>query len=453
MNIRARLTLTFFSIVIIVVTIISVSIFYFSSEYRQNDFYRRLKNRAINTARLLVDFEEVNESLLQRMEKENPANLPFQSVTIYNYKNEILFRTEGGVNIPADTSMLNEIRLKEEVRFVHDQYEVLGILYRDQFDRFTIVAAARDVNGLDAIANLRNVLLLTFLISVILVSILGWFFSGRVLRPISKIVSEVDNITEVNLDRRLDEGNRKDELSKLAQTFNKMLGRLQRAFFSQKNFIANASHEIRTPLTVMSGEIEVTLLQPRSNDYYVRVLKSVLAGTKGMNKLSTQLLLLAQTSAEHPEIKFDHIRIDDILWAVKDELTRANPHYKIDIHFDLGLVDRDFTVTGDSGLLKVVMLNVMDNGCKYAADDTLIVSLRSTPHEVMLEFINRGEGVAPESLPRIFEPFFRGRSGKKVKGFGIGLPLAKRILDIHQGSISIKSIPNETTSVTIVLRH
>lgn len=453
MNIRARLTLTFFAIVIVIVSIVSLSIFYFSSEYREKDFYRRLKNRAINTARLLVDFEEVSESLLQRIEKENPANLPFQSVTIYNYKNDILFKTEGGVVIPADTSLLNEIRLKDEIRFKHDRYEVLGFLYRDQFDRFTIVAAARDVNGLDALTNLRNVLLLTFLLSVILVSILGWFFSGRVLRPISRIVSEVDNITEVNLDRRLDEGNRKDELSKLAQTFNKMLGRLQRAFFSQKNFIANASHEIKTPLTVMSGEIEVTLLQPRSNDYYVRVLKSVLSGIKGMNNLSTQLLLLAQTSAEHPEIKFDHIRIDDILWAVKEELTRANPHYKIDIRFDLGLVDRDFTVTGDSGLLKVVMLNIMDNGCKYATDDTLVVSLRSTAREVTLEFINRGEGVAPESLPRIFEPFFRGRSGKKVKGFGIGLPLAKRILDIHQGSISIDSIPNETTCVTIVLRH
>jgi signal transduction histidine kinase len=453
MNIRTRLTLNFFGIVIIVVSIISASIYYFSAQYRQQDFYRRLKNRANNTAKLLMEFEEVNASLLQRMERENPANLPRQSVTIYNYKNEVLFSTEGEIRIPVDTTLLNKIRLTNEVRFIYNDFEVMGFLYTDQYDRFTVVAAAIDTNGRDALSNLRVVLIITFCISVILVSILGWIFSGRVLKPISKIVKEVGTITEANLDRRLDEGNRVDELSKLSQTFNKMLTRLQRAFFSQKHFIANASHEIKTPITVMAGEIEVTLLKPRSNEYYVNVLQSVLGGIKGMNKLSTQLLLLAQTSADNPEIKFSTTRIDDILWAVKDEITKANPNYQIDIHFDLNLVDADFIVAGDIELLKIVMLNLIDNGCKYSTDGKVTVTLTSSQEHITLEFVNNGPGIENQNLSRVFEPFFRIKTNKLVKGFGIGLPLAKRILDLHSGTITIDSKPNKTTTFRVTLPH
>jgi signal transduction histidine kinase len=453
MNIRARLTLNFFGIVIIVVSIISLSIYFFSAQYREDDFYRRLKNRAINTATLLMQFEEVNAALLQRMERENPANLPEQSVTIYNYKNEVLFSTDGEVVIPVDTALLNRIRLRDNIKFRYQEFEVLGFLYADKYDRFTIVAAARDVNGLDALGNLRIVLLVTFAVSAIIVSFLGWIFSGRVLKPISKIVSEVDSITEENLELRLDEGNRKDELSKLAQTFNKMLGRLQRAFFSQKNFIANASHEIKTPITVMAGEIEVTLLQPRSNEYYIKILRSVLRGIKGMNVLSTQLLLLAQTSADKPGLKFASIRVDDILWGVKDELSRANPDYQIDIRFDLNLVASDFIVRGDLELLKVVVLNLMDNGCKYSTENAVAVTFKSNAEYVTLEFINDGPGIGAENQARIFEPFFRVKTNKKIQGFGIGLPLAKRIVDLHRGTISVESVPNHTTVFKITLPH
>jgi signal transduction histidine kinase len=453
MNIRTRLTLNFFAIVILVVSIISLSIYYFSAQYREHDFYRRLKNRAINTAKLLIEFEEVNASLLQRMERGNPANLPQQSVTIYNFKNEIVFSTEGEVIVPVDTALLNRIRLRDNIKFKYEQFEVLGFLYADKYDRFTVIAAATDVNGLDALGNLRVVLLVTFSTSVFLVSILGWIFSGRVLKPISRIVREVDTITEANLDQRLDEGNRKDELSKLSQTFNKMLGRLQRAFFSQKNFIANASHEIKTPITVMAGEIEVSLLQPRSNEYYIKVLKSVLGGIKGINVLSTQLLLLAQTSTDSPTIKFASIRLDDILWSVKDELTRAHPESHIDIRFDLNLGNDDFIVRGDLELLKVVMLNLIDNGCKYSSDNTIIITIRSNAESVILEFINNGPGIEDENRQRIFEPFFRLKTNKKIRGFGIGLPLAKRILDLHRGTIVVESEANQQTIFSVTIPH
>lgn len=451
MNIRTKLTAIFFSIVIVVLTVVSFFIYYFSSNYRETDFYRRLKNRAVNTAQVLVEVEEVNAELLRRMERNNPASLPNQYIVIFNYKNEVLYRSEGIDIIPVDTTLLNNIRLQKEIRFHWQDYEFLGFLYAEGYERYTVIAGATDVYGRDALNNLRNILILTFGVSIIFVSILGWFFAGRVLSPISRIVSDVDKITAVNLSRRLDEGNRKDELGKLAATFNKMLERLQAAFAAQKNFIANASHEIKTPITVMKAEVDVTLLQDREKSQYVKVLRSVVGGLQGLNKLSTQLLLLAQTSAEEPVVNFSAIRIDDILWEIKEDLLKAFPGYSIDIGFDLNMSDQFLQIHGDEQLIKTALLNLMDNACKYADDKKVIISLNAGHESLVITFINNGPGIEAGSLDKIFEPFYRGPAGKRAKGFGIGLSLVSRIIKIHGGSIQVDSIPFQKTTFIMEL--
>jgi signal transduction histidine kinase len=450
MNIRARLTLIFFTLVMVVLSIICLSIYFFSENHRKEDFYRRLKNRAINTAKVLTEVKEVNADLLKRMERNNPASLPNQYIAIYNFRNEELYSSDGSPAVKVDTSLLNLIRLQNEISFKEGKFEALGFLFADRYDRFTVVAAATDVYGLDALANLRNVLVITFSLSLLLISLLGWIYAGRVLRPISKIVSQVSEITEINLNRRLDEGNHKDELSKLSQTFNSMLERLQAAFLSQKNFIANASHEIKTPITVMTSEIEVSFLHPRNPEYYVKVLRSVLGGLRGLNDLTTRLLLLAQTSASEPRTNFTRFRIDDALWEVKEELLKAFPYYKIDIDFDLGIGPDSLTIEGDEHLIKVAILNLMDNGCKYSDDHCTAIRLEGeNTNFLSLRFGNLGKGIDADQLDKIFEPFFRGKGNLTTKGSGIGLSLVSRIINLHQGTITVRSVPGEITEFTV----
>jgi signal transduction histidine kinase len=451
MKIRTRLTIIFFLMVIIVLTSVSVTIYLLSANYRKQDFYRRLKNRAINTAKLLVEVEEVNADLLRRMEQNNPASLPNQYIVIYSYRNEILYSSDGQALISVDTILLNRIRLRKEITFTTQGFEAIGFLFTSRFDRYTIVAAATDVYGLDALTNLRNVLLITFFISTVLVSFLGWVFAGRVVRPIAKIVGEVSNITEENLDRRLDEGNNKDELSMLASTFNSMLQRLQSAFMSQKSFIANASHEIKTPITVMSGEIEVTLLHDRDKQYYIKVLRSVLQGLKGLNRLSNQLLLLAQTSADHPIKNLQSLRVDDILWELKEELQKLHPEYQIEIEFSDNISHDSLLIMGDEQLLRAALMNLMDNGCKYSDDNHVAIHLKAESSEIVLDFVNTGTGVSPELKARIFDPFVRATSDKRIKGFGIGLSLVRRIVQLHGGEINVESTPHQHTTFTLRL--
>ena len=437
MKIRTKLTLTFFAVVIIILSVVSVSIYFFSAEYREQEFYTRLRNKAENTAKLLIEFDEVSPELLKRIERGNPSNLPNESIRIYNFRNEELYRSDSEIIVPADSGLLDEIRLEEEVRFRHNDYEVLGFLFAHEFDRFTVVAAATDIYGFKKVNNLKNILLSVFVISLFLISVTGWIYAGRMLKPVSRLVNEVSKISGTSMDLRLKVGNGKDELAKLAETFNQMLDRLEAAFLAQKNFIANASHELRTPITAITGEIEVALLQKRSQEEYVKVLKSLLEDTRNLGGLSTQLLLLAQTSSVDRPQTFSPLRIDELLWDAKDDLTRAHKDYVINIQFDIELSDEALMIRCDGQLAKTVFINLMDNGCKYADDNTVSVTLRSAERAVVIEFENRGVGVAADEVNAIFDPFIRGTNTRNIKGYGIGLSLASQIMKLHGGHIDV----------------
>ncbi|MDZ4714821.1 MAG: ATP-binding protein [Cytophagales bacterium] len=453
MNIRARLTLMFSAIVIILLTGASVSIYFFSADYRHDDFYRRLKSKAVNTAKLLIEVEEVDAELLRRIERDNPTNLPREQIIIFNYRNEELYSSDVTDIIQIDSTILSEIRLNTEIEFRQGEYEVLGFMFVEQYDRFAVIAAATDIYGLSKLRNLRNILLLVLAISMVVVPVSGWLYAGKALHPISTLVKQTETITATELSRRLSTRNTTDEIGQLVQTINHMLDRLEMAFHAQKQFIANASHELRTPLTSITGEIEVTLIQARSSEKYQAVLQSVLEEVRGLSLLSNQLLLLAQTSGEAPEHSLGSVRVDELLWQAKEEVERNNPSGKVEIDMDPTLDEDQLTVSGDEQLLKIALLNQLDNGIKYSSKDSVSVKVKSAGGSVVMSFENEGIGIDPADLPNIYEPFFRGRNTRHRRGYGIGLSLVKRIIGVHKGTIRVSSEPGKLTRFTVAIPH
>ncbi len=451
MKIRTKITLTFFLIVIVILSMVSGAIYFSSANYRESDFYRRLKNRAINTTNIFIEFRELEPDLLRILEQDNPANLPNQFVAIFNERDRKLYASDSAGMIPIESALLTRIAPGKDLRFRHNDFEVLGFIFNDNDHQYRVVAAATDFYGYDALQNLRNILLIVLAVSILLVSVSGWLYAGRILAPISRIVDEVDSITEASLNLRLDEGNRKDELSKLAQTFNRMLTRIEEAFLSQKNFIANASHELRTPIAVIIAELEASLLQLDHRDEHHATLASVLENAKALNSLANQLLLLAQTSAVVPEKKFEAIRVDEILWEVKQDVEKVHPEYSIDIHFDLTLNAQSLIINGDEQLIRIVFANIIDNGCKYAFDNAVQITLKIERDNVAIYFTNRGPGIPSADLSRIFKPFYRGSNFKNIKGYGIGLSLASTIVTLHKGTIKAESTPGDTTTFIVTL--
>jgi signal transduction histidine kinase len=450
MNIRNKITLRFILIVAFIIFTASLLIYIFSADYREEEFYSRLYTKAHNTAKLLIEVDEVDATVLKRIEQANPVALHNERVIIFDYRNQTLFSTDEDRVIEIDSALLDRVRLEEDVRFRQGTFEVLGFLFKGQYDRFVVIAAATDIYGFNKLKNLRNVLFTVCIVSIVVVSVSGWFFAGKALQPISKVVQQVDDISITSMDLRVAGGNGKDEIAHLAQTFNRMLDRLEGSFNLQKEFIANASHELRTPLTAITGQLEVSLLHRRSSVEYERVMLSILEDIKSLNTLSNRLLLLAQTNVGRIDGKMSMVRIDEQIWQAREELIKHNPAYKIRIDFDHQLDEESkLTIEGDEQLIKVAFLNLIDNGCKYSPNHTIDVRITLNRFGLVVSFEDSGIGIPKEDMERIFEPFHRGSNTQKIKGHGIGLSMVKRVITAHQGVIQINSEVGKGTVVTI----
>ncbi len=451
MKIRQKLTLQFFLLTSVILLLFSLTVYLASAKYRRDDFYQRLESRAYSTARLLIEVDEIDTDLLNKIEEDNPVSLPDEKIIIFNYKNEIVYSTDTRNVILYDDDLLTRIRTSGQIKTQSGRYELMGILFPEEFNRFVVLSAARDIYGFDKMKNLRTILILLTGIFLLLFYPAGWLFAARSLSPISKVVDRVEEISIASLDVRVDEGNGKDELAHLAHTFNRMLERLQTAFEMQKDFISNASHELRTPLTAIRGQLEVLLMKDRTDKEYRESTAAVLDDISKLNRLLDRLLLMAHASSEGAREGFSEVRIDEILWQAREELLKHEKEYTVTVALDENISDiANLTMRGDEQLLLSAVTNIMENGCKYSPDRSVRILLSHDTHNILVSFTDNGPGIAEDEIERIFESFYRSKSTASVRGHGIGLSLASKIIDIHNGKITVTSRQGEGTTIRLI---
>lgn len=452
MQIRTRLTLQFLLIGGAIMVIASLAIYYFSENYRREEFFSRLENKARNTAKLLLEVEEIDVELLKRIEKDNPVNLPEEKIIILNYDKDTLYTSDEKGDIKITEEVIDRLWRLGKITYRQDPYDVVGLLYAESANRFVVMAAAIDVTGILKLKNLRLILTAVCFASLLVFFIAGWFYSGRALKPISDVVKRVEEISVTSLNLRLNEGNGVDELAKLARTFNKMLERIETAFRVQKEFIANASHELRTPLTTINTQIDVLLIKDRSIEEYKKELVSILDDIRSLTDLANRLLLIARTESLSPVNLNSKIRIDDIIWQVQDEIEKSGSDYKVNIRLDESLTDSEqMVVAGDEFLLKTAVSNLADNACKYSPDKKVEISITCSGSNIIITFEDKGIGIPPEEIDKIFQPFYRGSNAKSRPGHGIGLALVNQIVKNHNGLLDIYSKPGEGSVFTVSL--
>src|SRR5829696_5703689 len=196
MNIRTKITFQFTLIVAAIILLLSGSIYYFSSNYRQSEFSERLKSRGINTAKLLVDVDEINSNLLNIIEKNSAYALAHEDVVIINASAEIIYCDCSDINPMRYISRnISKIWLDREVNFNDGHRDAIGFIFRGKHQRYIVVVTALDQFGLSKLRYLGLILVLGCFFTVSLVFIAGWLFAGQALKPVGLIASEADKIT------------------------------------------------------------------------------------------------------------------------------------------------------------------------------------------------------------------------------------------------------------------
>lgn len=447
LDIKSRLVLWFIAIFGIIWMVSSVVIYLASSNYREEEFYRRLQSRAELIARLLIDEEQVDADLLRKIEDASPIRLPGEKITVYDFANLEIFTNDPNDILRIDAEIFDEVRLSEEIRWVQEpgHIEVLGILYKGQYDRFVVIAGANDVYGLRKLDNLRNILVIAFLASLLIAGLLGKVYAAQALAPIHQVIQEVNRIDPAKLDGRVSEGNGYDEIAQLGLTFNKMLIRMQAAFESQKSFLANSSHELRTPMTRILSQIDLTLLRAHEAAEYRQALEVVKQEISRMSDLTTKLLLLSRL--ESFEESFQVIRMDSIVWQAISEYKLMKPDVAITVDISDEVNDEmQLQVRGNEQLLINAFLNLIDNAYKYSNGQDISVYMEPSGAFFGIRIRDQGIGVPQNELERIGKPFYRAHNSALTPGSGIGLSLVKKIVQLHSGHFQIEpSAPCGTT--------
>ncbi len=423
---------------------------YLENEFnRQQEFKARLREEALTSAEILFGKEEVSPDLLKLLDKNQMTVLPQEEIVVYNSRNQLIYES-GTDYLKVEPSILNQIRQEKELSFQQGKHEVLGLVYHNGKENLLIIASASDKYGLSEQRNLGFILALGGFLMILIFCLTGWFFAGRVLKPIQKIIKSVDNIGASQLDSRLDEGNQTDELAQLAQRFNKMLDRLEKAFRLQRSFVAHASHELRTPLTAITGQIQVSLLANDNPQELKLMIQSVLEDVQQLNRLTNNLLDMTSIDSDDSTTNFKKINVAEIAWQVRETLLKKNTCYQAIIQLD-EISDLPPEIKGNEALLSTAFLNLMDNGIKFSGNQLVKVDFKINAKDVVISFQNGGAIIPSSELTGIFESFRRGSNARNTKGHGVGLSLTQKIINLHKGKISVNSSKNEGTTFTIVL--
>jgi signal transduction histidine kinase len=396
----------------------------------------------------------MNKPLLKKIDSLTMNLLFEERILIYDDNNNLVYVNRSEIARPPlpDTVILNKIRANREYRFTVKEYDGIGTIYNEQAADYVIVATAVDRLGLTALSQLRKILLLSGLVGIIITMLIGYFFSINLLRPLSRINTEMNEITFQNISRRIITTNTKDELNELARTFNSLLERLEASFNNQKSFIANASHELSTPLAAISSQLEVALLQNRTGQEYKNVLASVQEDVVHLNNLVRKLLELAKAGAGKG-ISLEPVRVDDILLSAVEEVNRLHTDYQVHFSFDAIPEDEALCyIYGNEELLFIAFKNIIENACKYSSSHKAWVSIEVSPGKKIIRVKDEGIGMTPEEIQKAFEPFFRSeRAGAISDGLGLGLSMSSGIIRLHKGEINVASEPDKGSIFSITL--
>lgn len=314
------------------------------------------------------------------------------------------------------------------------------------------VIVAYPTDQIEILLRLLNQLYLIIAPLFFIISIAGGFIiSYKSLSRIDKIILKTSEITAHNLKEIIPGGNYKDEFGRLVNTMNGMIGRIKKSVEYMNEFSLAASHELKTPLTILRGEIEIALKSEKSKEQYIEVLKSNYEETLRMIRIIDNLFFISKSENNLINPELQPVDIFPLLSSVVENMKMIAKERKMKIVLNSppGII-----INIDAGLIKQALYNIIDNAIKYGDEkSTIEITAKEIADKINISINNNGCGIESDKAGKIFDKFYRADESRTRKGGGVGLGLSvvKSIIELHNGSVSVNSIPHENTTFIISL--
>lgn len=454
-NISFTIWLSFWYIITCLILILSQNYLFnsfISSFYNQNEKVTlekniqeiiRLIDRRENPSRSPFEclFFEVNDNLFFLVEDVTNRKIMFITPGMFKF----LYSLREGINenLVAPDDDIN-IRFKNSKYFYYIKKE---IVHNNKVLHIEVLSDKTNrISILTSFKNRSSFISLTILISFLILSI---FISKIILSPIHRIVKKISSITSSNLHERVDIDWLPQEIKIIKNSFNEVLERLEDSFRRISQFSDDIAHEIRTPVNNLKGEIEVTLQKKRTNQEYIDLLYSNLEECHRLTRIIDNLTFLSRSEKQNIKIQGEEINIFKELNNMKDLYEGIAEEKFISISLDC---PKDITAFVDKVLFQRIISNLLSNAITYNKEHGKI-SIFATQIEdyLSIEVRDTGLGIPEKSIPHLFDRFYRIDKARHTssKNMGLGLSLVKSMVNMHNGTIEIKSKEGEGTSVFV----
>ena len=393
MKTSGKISFIYSLITISLILIAGVMFYFFSSGYTQNLYYRYLEEKAHAVAEEKFSVDEVDSITYHNLVLRRKNSIPTSKELFINMADRK--SAEQKLSAYLNPSQRKSLFKNNTINFEKGQELGTSFLYYDNTGTFAVIVLSRNAYVKEIGKALGWAILILVLTSAFILYLISRLYAMR------------------------------------------MLDRVDQDYQTEKMFVNNASHEINNPLTAIQGECEVALMRDRSNQEYKKSLQSISDETNRIIHIMHELLLFSHTRSGNRNVdNMENVRMSDFISRLDDNRTEIN-------------IINDFTVLADEALLHIAVKNLVSNARKYSDGNPVVIIV----NRGLLRIEDHGIGIPKTDIAHIFEPFYRAGNTGSVKGKGVGLALAKSILNNFGASIQVSSQEGKGTSMSVIFKR
>lgn len=449
MKVRNKILLYFPVTSILLIGLFFSLIYWLFSEYREEEFQQRQKEKILSTLQFISEVEKNEKELADAIDRLTINSLLNEKLLIFDSTKALIYSSLDDVAVSYPLSLIAS--LNGDNIWVEQKdglYDVIAIYFKSNGRSYYGISKAYDQFGYSKLSFLRNLFIVVFILFSILVTALSIYLSNKISRPIAQLAmllanykigdNPINNIIQTNT----------YEIKYLHTKFGELVRRSNDAYTFQKNSIHHISHQLKTPIAVLISELERIRIKVTDNDVIQQEINAQIARTRALADIINTLLEISKIESGQ-FVNKQTIRADELIFDCISELNMLYPEFIFEVNYLPDAPDAGaLTIHANEILIRQAFQNLLHN-CIVYSDEKRKAEIKidcSHAGNLAFLFMNAGQPVTADERIFLFSHFFRGENSRSKAGSGLGLTLANTIITLHKGSISY-TVPRKNMNV------
>jgi len=443
MEIRKKIIL-YFSVTTISLTGLVLFIIYtLFGAYRREEFQQRLSEKITFSLKFLGEVQHTSQSLLNNLDRITINDLYDEKMLLFDGRKQLIYASLDDTKIHQSPDILSKLGPQRNwIETKEGKFDVVGIYVQMNNRSFYGIYKAYDRFGYTQKRFLAYILWGAFAFIATLTLIVTFYLSRQISSPIKKMAREINQIQLGSGNTLITVPSTRDEINYLATRFNDLMQRLENSFAFQRHAVHHISHELKTPIAILVSNFE----QMEKMTNLQQLKKMILVQKEDTRSLGDTINALLEISKVETgnQAPFQRNRIDELLFDVIDKLQTLAPGFEFNVTFSPQIeTEEALLVHCNAKLMKIAFTNLLLNCIRYSQSNQAKVKIQAEEQRVCLAFSNDGAPIETEEQKYLFNYFFRGRNSKGKGGFGLGLVMVQKIMQLHKGRIEYRMAPTE----------